>query len=159
MAKPCCKAGRARPARDAQVKLLPTLCVAALAAGVGAPTLAACGDSLPAKGRQLAQAGGVQLAFAPRAWPLAVGRHFVLEVEVCAPAGSAPSPPLLRVDAEMPAHRHGMNYRASVRPVAAGRYLAEGMMFHMPGRWRFIFDLAAVEGAAPLRITHDLSVE
>ena len=40
----------------------------------------------------------------------------------------------------MPAHRHGMNYRATVSTLSPGVYRAEGLMFHMPGRWRVIFD-------------------
>jgi hypothetical protein len=66
---------------------------------------------------------------------LKVGEHFALEVAVC------PPPKDLRVDAWMPEHRHGMNYRPSLRPLGKGRYRAEGLMFHMPGRWEFLFEV------------------
>ena len=33
-----------------------------------------------------------------------------------------------------------MNYRPSVTPQGAGRYRAEGLMFHMPGRWELVFE-------------------
>ena len=72
---------------------------------------------------------------------IAVGQHFTVEAHVCA-KGAGPAPTALRVDADMPAHRHGMNYRASVAARGAGLYRAEGLLLHMPGRWRFIFDLA-----------------
>lgn len=119
---------------------------------------AACGDSLPAAGRQLLERSGLQLAYAPQGGSVPLGRHFALDIEVCAAAGS-PAPALLRVDADMPAHRHGMNYRSTLRTVAPGRYVAEGLMWHMPGRWRLIFELAAPSGQPVQRVTHELSVE
>jgi hypothetical protein len=121
-------------------------------------SVAACGASLPAAGRQLLERGGVQLVYAPQGGSVPLGRHFALDIEVCAPAGAA-APGLLRVDADMPAHRHGMNYRSSLRTLAPGRYVAEGLMWHMPGRWRLIFELAAPPGQPVQRITHELTLE
>jgi hypothetical protein len=117
---------------------------------------AACGDALPSSGRLQAEAAGLQVAFVPRPWPLVVGRHFGLDVVVCAAPGRAP-PAALRVDADMPAHRHGMNYRTSVQALGDGRFVAEGLMFHMPGRWRFIFDLG--DATQPVRVTREVDVE
>jgi hypothetical protein len=77
---------------------------------------------------------------------IAVGQHFVLELAVC------PAPERLRLDAHMPEHRHGMNYEPSLQPVAPGRYRAEGWLFHMPGRWEFVFDLGAERLAHSVRI-------
>jgi hypothetical protein len=87
---------------------------------------------------------------------VAVGRPFALDAEVC-PKGAAVPLSGLRVDAQMPAHRHGMNYRATVTAEGAGRYRAEGLLFHMPGRWRFVFDLDA--SGVHERATRDLAVE
>ncbi|MBL8352082.1 MAG: FixH family protein [Burkholderiaceae bacterium] len=123
--------------------------------GAGAAA-AACGDALPAAARLQAEATGWQLAFAPRPAPLAVGRPFALDIVVCPPAGQ-PLPATLKVDAEMPAHRHGMNYRASVKPLGSGRWQAEGLMFHMPGRWRVLFDLDR-PGQPPLRLASELDL-
>lgn len=109
---------------------------------------AGCGDDLPAAHRLVAEADGLQIAFVPQPAPLPAGRHFALDIVVCPPPGAA-MPATLVVDADMPAHRHGMNYRASVTPQGAGRFRAEGLMFHMAGRWRFIFDLPAIDGAPP----------
>jgi hypothetical protein len=69
-----------------------------------------------------------------------VGRHFTLEAIVCS-ADAATHPTGLRIDAVMPTHRHGMNYRPQVHAKGNGRYVAEGLLFHMPGRWRLLFDL------------------
>jgi hypothetical protein len=133
------------------------LLAGALLGCVWAPAAsAACGDDLPRNGRQQAESGGLQVAFAPKPWPVIVGRHFAIDVVVCAPPGG-PAPDALRVDADMPAHRHGMNYRAGVKPLGDGRFVAEGLMFHMPGRWRFIFDVGS--GAQPVRVTREVDVE
>ena len=64
---------------------------------------------------------------------------FVLEVALCARDGSAVRQP--RIDAWMPAHRHGMNYRTSVAALAGGRFRADGLLFHMPGRWEFVVEI------------------
>ncbi len=87
---------------------------------------------------------------------VAVGQHFAVEARVCA-KGAGAAPTALRVDADMPAHRHGMNYRAKVSAKGDGRYVAEGLLFHMPGRWRFVFDVDA--GGRTERLAADLDLE
>ena len=131
--------------------------VGAVALAIVSPAgAAACGDELPAGARMSIEQGGTTLAFAPRPAPLAIGRHFSVDVIVCPSAGAARRP-LARVDADMPAHRHGMNYRATIRALGGERYAADGLMFHMPGRWRFVFDLGS--GADAVRMTHEVDVE
>jgi hypothetical protein len=83
-----------------------------------------------------------------------VGRHFALEAVVCpAPAGGAG----LAVDAYMPAHRHGMNYRPRVSRRDDGTYLAEGLLFHMPGQWQLRFDVE--RGGRTERLSADIELE
>lgn len=118
---------------------------------------AACGDSLPAAHRLLAEADGLQLAFAPRPAPLPLGRHFTLDIVVC-PAAGQPLPATLAVDADMPAHRHGMNYRSTVTALGDGRFRADGLMFHMAGRWRLLFDLPAAAGQPPRRLSREIDL-
>ena len=79
-----------------------------------------------------------------------VGKHFAVEVAACAKNG--PAPKALKIDAHMPEHRHGMNYKPTVKPAGPGRWQAEGLMFHMPGKWEFVF---FVEGE---RMTRELVV-
>ena len=114
-----------------------------------------CSAKLKAAGALRAEGEGYTVAFVPRPAPLASGRHFALDIAVCPGPGGAP-PNSLRVDADMPAHKHGMNYRASVAARGPGLYRAEGLMLHMPGRWRFIFDLA-LDGRSA-RLTHEVEV-
>lgn len=87
---------------------------------------------------------------------LTVGAHVAIELAVCA-ADSAQPVESLVVDADMPAHRHGMNYRPSIVALGGGRYRAEGLLFHMPGRWRLIVELRA--GDRVERLTDELVVE
>jgi hypothetical protein len=82
-----------------------------------------------------------------------IGKHFTLDAVVCSNA----APSALRVDAQMPAHRHGMNYRARVSPQGDGRYRAEGLLFHMPGKWQFVFDVE--RPGRTERLTADVVVE
>ena len=71
---------------------------------------------------------------------IAVGKPFALDLVVC-PKEAAATIDELRVDAHMPEHRHGMNYRASVKPLSNGRWRVEGMLWHMSGRWELRLDL------------------
>jgi len=71
-----------------------------------------------------------------------VAKHFALEVAACAKPGH-PAPERLKVDAHMPEHRHGMNYAPAVQALGPGRWRAEGLLLHMPGRWEFVFELRA----------------
>ena len=101
------------------------------------------------------QGPGYTAVVVPSLWPIPVGRHFSLQVQVCADPGKA-LPQTLRVDADMPAHRHGMNYRTTVKGLGEGAFLAEGLLFHMPGRWRLRRDLG--QGAEVVRLEQALEV-
>ena len=85
-----------------------------------------------------------------------VGKHFSLELAICPQPGTA-APESVRVDAHMPEHRHGMNYKAQVVAGSGGRYKADGLMFHMPGRWEFIFDVRS--GGRTDRLTQSFVLE
>jgi len=84
------------------------------------------------------QQGGVQARWQLEGPPLAVGRHVVLRVQLC-PADAT----LARVDATMPAHRHGMNYRPSIQALGGGQWRVQGVMLHMAGLWDLQLDVQA----------------
>jgi hypothetical protein len=84
------------------------------------------------------EAPGIVVVFRTLPPVIEIGRHFSVETLVC---GDGTTPVLTRVDATMPDHRHGMNYRPTLAARGAGRYVAEGLMFHMPGRWELTFDV------------------
>jgi hypothetical protein len=56
----------------------------------------------------------------------------------------------------MPEHRHGMNYRPVVVARGAGLYRADGLMFHMPGRWEIHFDVVTAAATDRLVATTQL---
>jgi hypothetical protein len=92
------------------------------------------------------------VSYATKPAKIAVGEPFVLELAAC-PKSGAPAPERVRLDAHMPEHRHGMNYKTRVVPLGSGRFHSEGWLFHMPGRWEFVFDLGAE------RLTHSVRIE
>ena len=129
----------------------------ALVAMLFALSIAAAHACSPAlAGGKLVESGRYSVGFRTHPEKIAVGKHFSVELMVC-PKGGAQLPEHLRVDAHMPDHKHGMNYKAEVSPVSEGRYRASGLMFHMPGRWEFIFDVRA--GGKTDRLTQSVVLE
>jgi hypothetical protein len=107
---------------------------AALLASV--PAFAACPPTL--EGTRIASPRHeIVFAALPAAIPLA--EPFAFDIELC--VRSRGTARLAKVDADMPEHRHGMNYAPSLIDLGAGRYRAEGFVFHMPGRWRLRFEV------------------
>ncbi|MCW5642703.1 MAG: hypothetical protein KIT63_11450 [Rhodoferax sp.] len=113
----------------ARIALVPVLAMATMAT----TAFAAC--PLPSTALHR---GAVQVAWTADTPPITVGRHFTIQVRLC-PADAV----LARVDATMPAHRHGMNYRPSIKAMGAGLWQVEGLMFHMPGAWELRLDVQA----------------
>lgn len=116
--------------------------------------MAACPPE-PADGQALRQ-DGLQLAWRPLAGNgpvqpdvIVQGRHFGIEVQLCQGATAAAAR-LERLDASMPEHRHGMNYRPRIIALGDGRYRAEGLMFHMSGRWQLEFEVRSATGVTRL---------
>ena len=108
------------------------------------PAFAGCPPP-PEAGARL-DSGPVQLAWRAEPAPIAVSRPFALIVTLC-PADAR----LLRVDATMPEHRHGMNYRPSLRPLGGGVWRVEGLLWHMGGRWELRLDVEADGATQALR--------
>ena len=130
-----------------------------------ASSLAALGSR--SSGAQGAAACAVPEGFARLATPeaeiayrwepgvLKVGQFFAAEVIAC----RAPGPGAVReivLDAQMPAHGHGMNYRPTATPAGPGRFRVTGLMLHMAGTWRLTFDL--VQGDTRTRLTQEVTL-
>jgi hypothetical protein len=114
----------------------------------GATAACACTPELPGGKAQTIAAKKYVLAYRTLPEKIEIGKHFALELALCANEGAA-APQSVRVDAHMPEHRHGMNYKTTVTG-NAGKYRAEGLMFHMPGRWEYIFEVRAGEASERL---------
>ena len=73
-----------------------------------------------------------------------VGAHFSVRFHLCGPPAGR-----VRVRGWMPDHRHGMNYRSEVS-LDGSSGTAEGLMFHMPGRWQLILEVRGAAGGETL---------
>ena len=108
--------------------------------------------------------GDLLLAFKPllkadsvsKAQRIPMARHFALDVQLC-DRGGVSGAQLTKADASMPAHKHGMNYRPTIKPLGNGRFRVDGMMFHMAGRWQLAFEVQA--GKEITRLTHDVQAD
>ena len=138
-----------RRARGALLGLL----TAAVLIAAGAAAAPACEPPRGFTPRGRLESGDLVVLYRTLPAAVEVGRHFSVEAVVCAPAPAR----LLRVDADMPEHRHGMNYRARVSTGSDGRYVAEGLLFHMPGRWRLLLDVERAAGTE--RLAADILLE
>ncbi len=124
-----------------------------LAVTAGGLTLAgAAGACVPSlEGTRLESA---RFVLAYKASP-ELGKFFTLDVAVCAKSNAAVES--IKVDAHMPEHRHGMNYAPALQPLGPGRWRAEGLMFHMPGKWEFVFEIRAAGETDRMAHEHRLS--
>jgi hypothetical protein len=113
--------------------LLRTLAIAGLFSGAALASYAAC--PFPADTPAQVITGPVQARWSTEPQPVQIGEPFVLRVSLC-PADAR----LLRVDATMPEHRHGMNYRPSIEALGPGEWRVQGLVWHMAGRWELKLD-------------------
>ncbi len=108
--------------------------------------------------------GDLLLAFKPllkadypsKAQRIPMAKHFALDVQLC-DKGGVSGAQLTKADASMPAHKHGMNYRPTIKPLGDGRFRVDGMMFHMAGQWQLAFEVRA--GKEIIRLTHDVQAD
>jgi len=126
--------------------MMRTLTLGILAAASAAP---AC--ELPGGETQRIEAPNTLVLYRTSPSPLKVGQLFAIEFAVC------PAPESVRVDAWMPDHKHGMNYRPSVTATGDGRYRAEGLMLHMAGKWELVFELRGKDSVQ--RLTQTVRLE
>ena len=89
----------------------------------------------------------------PESIPLSA--PFQVEVVICALKTGMPTRVI--IDATMPAHKHGMNYEPSLSAIEEGRYEVKGLLFHMPGVWRF--EVTAYQDGKPHRFYHEVKVK
>ena len=137
------------------MKALRAVACAALCLSLHAGVAAACGSALARPTRTI-DGTRYTVVFKTVPAPVKVGTHFAVDFAVC-PRAAADAPGSVRVDANMPAHRHGMNYRPVVTAKSSELFRAEGLMFHMPGRWDLTFDVEG--GGRTERLTSTLQLE
>jgi hypothetical protein len=128
----------------------------ALAAATLLPAAHALGCEPALRGDGVLRLEGDRYVVAWRApAPLPLAEFFSLDLAVCARGGQPVS--ALSVSARMPEHGHGMNYRPSIAALSDGRFRADGLLLHMPGRWVLAFSVGEAGTRETLRDT--LTVE
>lgn len=133
-------------------RLLPAMRLAALACCAPGAALACPAAE---QGFQRLRSADAEIAYRWEPAELKIGQFFAAEVVACRAPGSEPVAEIA-IDATMPAHGHGMNYRPAAKHAGAGHYRFTGLMLHMPGTWRLTFDL--IQGARRTRLTQEVKL-
>jgi len=88
--------------------------------------------------------GSFKVTFIPKPDPIPYNKHFTMEIKVEGAKDPKISAKIvLKVDAGMPTHQHGMNTEAKVKKVSDNKFEVEGLLFHMRGYWELTVDIEA----------------
>lgn len=101
------------------------------------------------------ESGVVRVGWSSSPAEIKVGEPFELQVGVC-PSGAS----LRQVQANMPLHRHGMNYRPTIHPLGQGRWRVQGLVWHMSGLWQLVISVAlpGQQVNPPVVLRHDVQL-
>jgi len=84
-----------------------------------------------------------------------VGELFAVDLEICRKDGT-PFTGTVKAAANMPAHKHGMNYQPEIASRDRDTFHLQGFAFHMQGQWQYAFELRENGGTELLLLDHDL---
>ena len=84
--------------------------------------------------------GNYTVRYVPNPSPLPLNEHFTIEVEVT-PKANDQKAIEIEVDADMPAHGHGINTAPTIRNEGSGKFIVDGLLFHMKGEWELYIDI------------------
>jgi hypothetical protein len=124
-----------------------------LALTAGVPVLPASACPTAEQGFRRLASPDAEVAYRWEPAELKVGQFFTAEVVTCRTPRQEPVGAIM-IDATMPAHGHGMNYRPSAVRTAPGQYRFTGLMLHMPGTWTVTIDL--LQDGKRTRLTHEV---
>jgi hypothetical protein len=133
--------------------LLPVVLALAAVLLAPLPSFAACPEA--AQGFARLSTSEAEIAYRWQPDALKVGQFFTMDVIACRMPGRGAVQTVV-VDAQMPAHGHGMNYRPTAIESGPSQFRMSGLMLHMPGRWRLTVDL--VQADRRTRLTHDIDL-
>ena len=100
--------------------------------------------------------GTFEVTVSPKGGKIERNKHFSLDVSLVAKTGDTKNVAIV-VDADMPAHRHGMNTKPEITAEGPDHYRIDGMVFHMAGDWVITVDVVR-EGTTE-RASFPVSVE
>lgn len=118
-----------------------------LLAGLFQAQVLPAAETPPVQGREGVW-GSFHVVWEPTPDPIPLNELFRLAVTVRDGDGRPLPGVELAVSAVMPEHGHGTNLEPRTRKVEEGRFAAEGLLFHMPGRWWIRMDLRRGEETA-----------
>ena len=122
---------------------------------VAAPAWADCPLDLGGGTGWVVYSDHYMIAFRPDPIRIEVGAPFSLVLNICTKKNKPAE--LVSIEATMPEHKHGMNYKPTITAGADGRYRADGFLFHMPGRWELNFNVRSGEEIEQL--SHDILLQ
>ena len=107
--------------------------------------------------RAASNAGTFVAEVTPLGSAVPMNAHFAVELALFQPDGTTPfEPEEVTLDARMEEHEHGMLRDVVLARVGAGRWRAEGLLFHMVGVWQLQVDVR--QGARVERAQMDLTL-
>jgi hypothetical protein len=128
--------------------------VLALVLALHAQAAAACPSEAEGYARLATPKAEIAFRWEPR--EIKVGRFFEGEVVVCR-APNVGDIDRIVIDARMPAHGHGMNYRPKGARAGSDSFRFTGLMLHMAGTWQLTFDV--YQGERRMRLSRELDVK
>ncbi|MEC7947632.1 MAG: FixH family protein [Myxococcota bacterium] len=117
------------------------LAILALGCGAGRDSGVA---PVPDVRRVQTDGGTWTVSYVPDPDPIPGNQEFALDITVADDAGPASGTTIV-LTADMPDHGHGMNQTPALTG-SDGAFRAEGMLFHMTGRWRLLVDVTGDAG-------------
>ena len=136
--------------------------LALLSTGVFFLNFTACKDSTDEATTAVDQAwpatlqtdrGNFRVTIRPEPGRISRSEHFSLEVSLDPSTSDA----TLAVNADMPAHKHGMNTKPEISKIEPHRFRVEGMLFHMAGDW--VIDVDITQGTKTERASFPVHIE
>lgn len=107
-------------------------------------------EKLPASVTTTSGEYAIDYSFVPD--PIPKNEHFSIHLIVTRKDGDdLPQDITVQVDADMPAHGHGINTTPEIHRLPSGAYQVDGLLFHMGGQWELYIDV--MEGSIPDRAT------
>jgi YtkA-like len=101
-----------------------------------------------ARVERVGEAGLYRVAIAPENGAIPLGAMHSWVVEVATAGGEPFAPTRLAFDGGMPQHGHGLPTAPRVtRSLGTGRFLVEGVKFHMGGDWSLRVEVVGPPGA------------
>ncbi|MDZ7669031.1 MAG: FixH family protein [Gammaproteobacteria bacterium] len=103
------------------------------------------------------EAGHFRVSYQSRLEPITINRLHQWVLTVTDAAGEPVDGARIRVNGGMPAHDHGLPTEPRVvEALGGGRYLLDGVRFHMHGAWEVVLQLEADGSSDTVTITLDL---